>query len=414
REREQMLALEQHLREQAETANRLKDEFLSVVSHELRTPLHSMLGWARLLSGGGLGADQSRQAIETIARNAATQKQIIDDLLDVSRIITGKMRLNAREVVLPEVIRAAIETMRHAAEAKNIQLQIDEPAPAKPAPDGDPPAAIRVTGDFDRLQQVFWNLLSNAIKFTPAGGRVKVMTAHVNAQIEILISDTGKGIRPEFLPYVFDRFRQQDSTTKRQDGGLGLGLAIARQLVELHGGTVRAESAGEGKGATFVVTLPLYESAAVSLPLPALRADNSGPRPIENRLERRIMGSRILVVDDEPDACDLIRVILECGGAEVRMAHSAAIGYQSLDEWKPDVMVVDIGMPHEDGYDFIRRVRKRGIEQGGLIPAVALTAYSRTEDRVQSLAAGFQLHVAKPVEPEELLAIVATLIGREI
>ena len=416
REREQMLRREQRLREQAETANRLKDEFLTVVSHELRTPLHSILGWSKLLCGGRLSGDQSRQAIETIARNADIQKQIIDDLLDVSRIITGKMRLNVSEVSLPNVIHAAIETIRHAAEAKNIQLQIEGNGVMKQSTAGAPQPTLKMMGDFDRLQQVIWNLLSNAIKFTPSGGQVRVAITHLNSQVEILVSDTGKGIKPEFLPYVFDRFRQEDATTQRKEGGLGLGLAIVRQLIELHGGTVRAESGGEGKGATFVATLPLRESGAAVSDAVASPADMDHDEHedlIGHHTAGRMRGVRILVVDDEQDALELIRIILRGDGAEVRTAQSAADGRQLLDQWRPDVLIVDIGMPQEDGYDFIRQVRGRGIERGSMLPAIALTAYARAEDRVRALSAGYQMHLVKPVEPEELITVITSLIGRK-
>jgi CheY-like chemotaxis protein/anti-sigma regulatory factor (Ser/Thr protein kinase) len=267
-------------------------------------------------------------------------------------------------------------------------------------------------GDFDRLQQIIWNLLSNAIKFTPAGGQVSVRTVQVGSQVEIQISDSGRGIKPEFLPFVFDRFRQEDATTRRQDGGLGLGLAIVRQLVELHGGTARVESEGEGRGATFVITLPLREFVAVAAGVVRQQASRSGAASTGNDLSGRISGVRILVVDDDSDALALIQVILEGGGAEVRTVHSAAECYSLLGRWKPDVMFVDIGMPNEDGYDLIRRLRALSAQDGGLLPAVALTAYSCSEDRIRALASGYQMHVAKPVEPEELLTIVATLTGR--
>jgi signal transduction histidine kinase len=397
-EREKLLRQEEAARASAEAANRLKDEFLAIVSHELRTPLNSIYGWAELLCSGQLSVEQTRQAVEAIARNAKVQKQIIEDLLDVSRIITGKLRLNAQEVALPDVIRATIETIRHAAEAKNIHLLVAEDIGAE--------QDTKVTGDFDRLQQVVWNLLSNAIKFTPPGGHVWLTLTRLGSSAQIIVRDTGKGIKPEFLPYVFDRFRQEDASPSRQQGGLGLGLAIVRQLVELHHGTVQVKSPGEGRGASFTVTLPLRETSFIP-PGPASGTSAlSGPSAVE------ITGVRVLAVEDEPDACELIRLILESSGAEVRTARSAAEGYAVLDEWKPDLILADIGMPHEDGYDFIRRVRAREVERGGLIPAVALTAYSRTEDRVQALAAGYQMHVVKPVEPQDLLLVVASLTGR--
>lgn len=393
-ERERMLMREQTLRIKAEEASRLKDEFLAVVSHELKTPLNAIYGWAEMLRGGLLSAAQGQQAIETVARNAKAQGQIIDDLLDVSRIITGKMRLNTKSLSLANVIEAAVETVRHAAEAKKIRLEVTTDPELGP-----------VMGDVDRLQQIVWNLLSNAIKFTPKGGLVLIKTIQVGSQVEINISDNGQGIKPNFLPYVFDRFRQEDATTKRQHGGLGLGLAIVRQLVELHGGTVHVESAGEGQGATFTISLPVPGKNSGALHRVDRLNGKSVAPALSETLAGIISGIRVLLVDDELDTLVLTALILERGGAEVRTADNAAEGYLLFSEWKPDVIVSDIGMAHEDGYDFLRRVR----EQDKIVPAVALTAYTRTEDRIHAFSAGFQMHVSKPVEPKELLTVVASL-----
>ena len=424
-EREHLLAEEQKARAQAEAATHAKDEFLAVVTHELKTPLNSINGWAELLRGGKLSDDDARRAIDIIVRNAKVQKQLIDDLLDISRIIAGKMRLNVSDISLPEVLRAAAETVQHAAAAKHIQLRVSVeerqgeeetgrkgegagfspflPVPSSPRP---PAPRFHVQGDFDRLQQVVWNLLANAIKFTPEHGRVEVMLRQRELKAEIVVRDTGKGIKPEFLPFVFDRFRQENAAKSRTEGGLGLGLAIVRQLVELHGGSVCAESAGTGQGAIFTVALPLCnEERSTEKEQAPQTANNDGGAG-------RIAGVRVLAVDDEPETRLLLRVILEGDGAEVKTTGSAADANALLDEWKPDVIVADIGLPDVDGYEFIQQVRKRSRELGGLLPAVALTAYSRTEDRVQALAAGYQAYVAKPVEPEDLLMIVASLTGR--
>lgn len=393
-ERERLLAREQKLRLKAEEASRLKDEFLAVVSHELKTPLNAINGWAELLRGGSLSGEQVQQAIETVARNAKAQRQIIDDLLDMSRIITGKMHLDIKSLSLTQVIQAAIETVRHAAEIKKIQLEV--------VPD---PTLEMVLGDFDRLQQVVWNLLSNAIKFTPKGGLVLIKTFRSDSQVELSVSDSGQGIKPGFLPYVFDRFRQEDGTTRRQHGGLGLGLAIVRQLVELHGGSVQVESPGEGQGATFRVLLPVRGKNSGTLTQKGPNRDRNAQQLLANGLAGSISGIRILLVDDELDTLVLTKLILEKGGAEVQTADSASEGFRLFTECRPDVIVSDIGMAREDGYDFLRHVR----ELDKIVPAVALTAYARTEDRIQAFSAGFQMHVSKPVEPEELLAVVASL-----
>jgi PAS domain S-box-containing protein len=400
-ERERLLRREQGAREEAERANRLKDEFLATLSHELRTPLTAILGWSRMLQTNGFDEAAARRALETIERNARTQTQLIDDLLDVSRIITGKLRLDVRAVDLPAVVTAGTETLRPAAEAKDIRLQILLDPHAGP-----------ISGDPDRLQQVVWNLVSNAIKFTPKGGRVQVRLERAGSHVEITVSDTGQGIPQEFLPHVFDRFRQVDQTTTRTHGGLGLGLAIVRQLVELHGGTVHVESRGEGKGATFTVSLPL-------LPVRAERRAAEAEQRVHPKAHTgavvcppELNDLRVLVVDDEPDTRELLSAVLTNCGARVTQAGSAAEALEQLGRERFDVLVSDIGMPGEDGYSFIRRVRALTPERGGRTPAAALTAYAREEDRIRSLMAGYQMHVPKPVGPNELAAVVANLAGR--
>ena len=398
-EREQLLAKEQAARAEAEAANRMKDEFLATLSHELRTPLNAMVGWTQLLRTRKFDEKTTVRALETIDRNTKSLAQLIEDVLDVSRIITGKLRLNVRPVELVPVIEAAIETVLPAAEAKNIRIEsiLDS-------------SVGSVLGDANRLQQVVWNLLSNAVKFTPKGGRVEMRLEAINSRVQIRVSDTGQGINPDFLPYVFERFRQADSTTTRSYGGLGLGLAIVRHLVELHGGTVDAESPGLGLGATFIVNLPLR----------AVRVEVSEPQQVQPTAAGEVPtisgssldGLRVLVVDDEADARDLLTTVLRQYGAEVTAVATASEALEALKQLKPNVLVSDIGMPEEDGYALIRKVRALDAEQGGRIPAVALTAYARAEDRKQALLAGFQLHVPKPVDPTELAVVVANLTGR--
>ena len=401
--RQETTRREQKLRAEAESANRLKDEFLATLSHELRSPLNAMLGWTTLLRSRKFDEATVNRALETIERNARTQAQLVEDLLDVSRIIRGQLRLNVRAVELIPVIEAALDVVRPAAEAKDVRLQ--------PVLD---PAAGPVSGDSDRLQQIIWNLLTNAVKFTPRGGRVQIRTERINSHVEIIVTDTGQGISAEFLPYVFDRFRQADNSITRSYSGLGLGLAIVRHLVELHGGAVHADSLGEGQGATFTVKLPLM----------AIATKNSKPERVHPAVgsgialdySPRLDSLRILVVDDEADTRELLVCILqECGAAVVAVASadeaiSALINQPSASRF--DVLVSDIGMPDEDGYALLRRVRMLGSEQGGQIPAVALTAYVRTEDRRAALLAGFQLHLAKPVDPAELIAAITNLAGR--
>lgn len=392
----------QRARHDAEAANRLKDDFLANVSHELRTPLTAIFGWTRMLRAGRLDATGVGHALETIERNARAQEQIIEDILDVSRIITGKIRLEASPIEIAPVIEAAADTLRPTAEARSVRLQtILDTGPHL------------VFGDAGRLQQIFWNLLSNAIKFTPRDGRVQVTLSRVNSHLEIKVNDTGQGIKPEFLAYVFERFRQADSSTTRGFGGLGLGLSIVRHLTELHGGTVTAESPGEGMGATFTVKLPLAVMRDGFLPPDPdshPRFNTLPSRKVSVEFTEDVSGVRVLVVDDESDARDLLSAILQQSGAEVRVADSTAQGIMILKQWRPDILVSDIGMPQQDGYVLIREVRALPADQGGATPAIALTAFARSEDRMKALRAGFQTHLAKPVEPIELVVTIAGLM----
>ena len=402
RTKDELLMREQIIRAEAEGANRAKDEFLSILSHELRTPLNAILGWSAMLRQRTLSQDKVLQALETIERNAKSQAQLIEDILDISRIITGKLRLQVRPVNLVPVIESAIESVRLAAEAKSIRLQsrIDSQAGL-------------LLGDANRLQQVVWNLLSNALKFTPKEGRVEIRLEGVNSHAEITVSDTGLGISSDFLPFVFDRFRQHDSTTTRSYGGLGLGLAIVRQLVELHGGTVTVVSPGIGQGTTFTVTLP---AMIISQP-------PSDPEPLNSIVETKprveaspsLEGLQILVVDDEADALELLSTILQNNGAEVIAVASvkqALTIIETATDRSPHVLVSDIGMPDEDGYSLIRKLRQLEAQRGGKLPAIALTAYAASDDRRQALLAGFQVHLTKPVDAAELVAVVASLTGR--
>jgi PAS domain S-box-containing protein len=398
-ERALLLASEQEARAEAEALNRTKDEFLATLSHELRTPLNAIFGWARMLQSGSVSGATTQRAVEAIVRNASAQVQLIDDLLDVSRIITGNMRLDLRPVDVKGVIEGALDAVRPAAANKGIRLEIILD-----------PAASTVTGDPDRLRQVVWNLLSNAVKFTPRHGRIQVRLERVNSRIEIVISDTGQGIPLDVLPYVFDRFRQGDGSITRRHGGLGLGLALVRHLVELHGGTVTGHSLGEGQGATFVVTLPvpmLNLSAAQDRRHPTATHDSSPPVAVLTSLR----GVRVLLVDDDPDSLEITNVILTAAGAEARVCSSAAAARSILEEWDPHVLISDIEMPDEDGYTFLRRMRSSKPARAKT-PAIALTAYGRAEDRVRALAAGFTFHLAKPVDPAELSQVIASLADR--
>ncbi|HEY2827971.1 MAG TPA: ATP-binding protein [Pirellulales bacterium] len=399
-EKTQLLANERAMRSAAEHANRMKDEFLSNLSHELRTPLNAILGWAQLLRRGMNDPHDVSEGLETIERNARMQTQLIEDLLDMSRIISGNIRIDIQRVAPVSFIEAAIRTVQPAADAKGVRIEqmLD-------------PLAGPVSGDPARLQQIMWNLLSNAVKFTPKAGKVQVVLERVNSHLEITVADTGQGIAPEFLPYVFDRFRQADATTTRKHGGLGLGLAIVKQLVELHGGSVRVKSAGEGQGSSFIVHLPLTVIHGPANQENRVHPRTSSPEapPIQ---PIRLDGIKVLVVDDQPDAQELIRRVLEGCGAKVITCSSAAEALQILESERPAVLLSDIGMPDMDGYEFLRKVRALGPDRGGQVPAVALTAFARSEDRTKALLSGFMVHVIKPVEPTELAATIAAVAGR--
>jgi signal transduction histidine kinase/ActR/RegA family two-component response regulator len=386
------------LYQEAEQANRIKDEFLATLSHELRTPMNAIVGWTSLLAAGDLDAPTTARAVASIDRNAKAQVRLIEDILDVSRIVSGKLRLKVQPVDLPAVAEAAVDALRHAAEARGVRLQMVLDSGAGP-----------VFGDPDRLQQVVWNLLSNAIKFTPRGGRVFVQLWKPNSHVELVVRDTGLGIKPEFLPHVFERFRQADSSSTRAHGGLGLGLAIVRHLVELHGGTVEAISDGEGKGATFSVKLPLGPVRVEEEDVEPSAAPASGRTARE---ADDLAGVRVLVVEDDQESRELLESMLGRLGAEVEAAASADEAMDSLQRRTPDVLISDIEMPGENGYSLIRRIRSLPRERGGAVPAAALTAYARTEDRVAALTAGFQLHLSKPVASAELAAVVASLARR--
>jgi len=396
-ERAQLLVREQAARAEAELANRTKDEFLATLSHELRTPLSAILGWSHILKNNKLSKADLARGLETIERNARVQSQLIDDLLDVSRIISGKIRIEPRAVDLAVVIEAAIDSVRPTFDAKEIQFETDVEA-----------RDCKVLGDANRLQQIFWNLFSNAVKFTPERGKVRVQVREQDFGVKVSVIDTGVGITPEFLPYIFDRFSQADGSTTRVHGGLGLGLAIVRHLVELHHGSVEVESEGEDRGTTFTVTLPIAAST---------RAVN-GELPTESNVlppnsAKIFDGVRILVVDDEADSRDLISTLLTRCGSEVRCSESAAEAIRAFAEWSPDLLLSDIGMPNEDGYSLIKKVRKLRSKRAKQIPAIALTAYATDEDRSLALAAGFQVHLAKPVEPKSLLTSIAAALGSE-
>jgi signal transduction histidine kinase/ActR/RegA family two-component response regulator len=390
---EEALQREQKARQESETASYLKDEFLMTVSHELRTPLTAIYGWIRMLANGAVRPEQRQRALEAVERNARAQTRLIDDLLDVSRAITGKLRIDARPVNLEEVVGSAVETLKPALDAKAIRLEQHVDAGIGP-----------VSADADRLQQVVWNLLSNAIKFTPENGTVSLKVHRHGSAIEILVTDSGIGIAPEFLPYAFDRFRQADSGTRRRYGGLGLGLAIVRHIAELHGGTVTADSAGEGQGATFSIVLPLRTArpAATVEQLP----ESAGKIAVSNG---SLDGTRVLVVDDESDARDLFTSILEAAGAEVSAAASATEALASMTNTNIHVLLSDIEMPGEDGYELLRQIRADARIDPGLI-AVAVTAHARAEDRRRALDAGFAAHLAKPIEPEDLVATIASIV----
>jgi PAS domain S-box-containing protein len=398
--RSRLLSSEKLARNEAERANRLKDEFLATISHELRNPLNAILGWAHMLRLGKLTPPNAERAVETIYRNARSQAQLVSDLLDVSRIISGKLRLDVRTVDLISIVTAALDSIRPAAEAKEIRVQtvLD-------------PATGPISGDSDRLQQIVWNLLTNAVKFTPTGGRIQVKVHRLDSHVEIVVSDTGVGINKEFLPYVFDRFRQADASTTRVHGGLGLGLSIVHQLVDLHGGSVSVNSEGEGQGATFTILLPFVGAAndqkEVEAASPVQTDEVVGLEGLPS-----LEGLTVLVVDDEADTRELIREVLKECGSEVILSHSAAEALEAIEKYKPDILISDLGMPDEDGYSLITKIRALPPERGGHIPAAALTAYARAEDRMRVLRSGFQFHLPKPVDSAELVTVVASLAGR--
>jgi signal transduction histidine kinase/ActR/RegA family two-component response regulator len=399
-ERERLLESERAARTESERAGRLKDEFLATLSHELRTPLNAILGWAQLLRARAHDPKEIAQGLQTIERNARAQAQIVEDLLEMSRIISGKLRLDVQRIDLRPVIDTAVQSVKPAAEAKNIQLLTTIDHRTQP-----------IVGDPARLQQILWNLLSNAIKFTPRDGRVDVVLARIDSHAELTVRDTGQGIRREFLPFLFDRFRQADASTTRQHRGMGLGLSIVKSLVEMHGGTITAYSEGEGHGATFTISLPLSPTPVLEPP----DEDRRGATTfmLTPTLEvPRLTGVRVLIVDDEPDARDLLKRILSEFEAEVETVSSASEALPLVERVHPDVLVSDIGMPEVDGYEFIRAVRLLPADDGGQTPALALTAFARSEDRQRALLAGYQAHVAKPIEPSELITTIASLAGK--
>jgi PAS domain S-box-containing protein len=398
----ELLVNEKAARTEAEAANRAKDEFLATISHEIRTPLNAILGWLQILRAGRVDNDYSTHVLDSIERNAKAQAKLIEDILDASRIVTGKLRLDVGSVDLASIIEAAVDTVRPAANAKSIRLEMMLD-----------PLAERVSGDPNRLQQVIWNLLFNAIKFTPVGGRVTVRLQGTESAVEVIVDDTGEGISAEFLPHVFDRFRQADSTSARKHGGLGLGLAIVRNLVELHGGTVSVNSEGEGHGASFTVRLPLGGVHSPEEPIvqETIRAAESEAIAIESDTTPRLDDVRVLIVDNDSDAREILDLMLSQCGAKVTTATTAREALEVLQEAKQDVLVSDIGMPGEDGYWLIKKVRALDQESEKGIPAVALTGYAGPEERLRLLSAGYQVHVAKPVELNELAIVIANLAG---
>lgn len=401
-ERAQLLVREQAAREDAEQANRTKDEFLATLSHELRTPLTAILGWSHLVRTGSLDKSQLNRAIETIERNARSQSQLIDDLLDVSRIITGKLQLEPTQIDVSAVVESAIDAARPSFEAKNIRFKTSMAS-----------KGCVVAGDANRLQQIFWNLFSNAIKFTPEGGSVRVEVKEKKQHVWVAVSDSGSGITAEFLPYIFDRFRQADGSTTRMHGGLGLGLSIVKHLVQLHGGNVEVKSDGKDKGSTFIVTLPLVSSSASLTPEDTAAVETNGNGVAPGFL-KILKGLRVLVVDDEADSRDLVSAILTRCGSDVNCCESAAEGMKAFKTWKPDLLVSDIGMPVEDGYSLITKLRKLKTKRAKEMPAIALTAYATKEDQARTLSSGFQIHVAKPIDPEKLITSIARAMGSKV
>ncbi|HQU86086.1 MAG TPA: ATP-binding protein, partial [Pyrinomonadaceae bacterium] len=395
--REKLLANEKEARRDAETANRMRDEFLATVSHELRNPLNAMLGWARLLQKNQLDEINSQKAVDAIVRNAEAQNRLIEDLLDVSRIVAGKLRLDIATIQPKDFVEAAINTVKPAAEAKDIKIRtfIDDDL-------------NKISGDTNRLQQVVWNLLSNAIKFTPKHGEVNLSVQSLDSMIEIRVKDNGIGITPDFLPHVFDRFRQGDSSTVKKFSGLGLGLAIVRHITEMHGGIVEVFSEGDGKGATFTVKLPIAAITVQTEQVESNKGIESDSFVKEPSID--LNGLFILTVDDEPDTCQLLEQVLTHYGANVKSTNSASEALSEFMLNTPDILISDIGMPEEDGYSLIQKIR--AIPDAKKMPAIALTAFARPQDRMKALAAGFQTHVSKPVEPDELATVIASLTGR--
>jgi PAS domain S-box-containing protein len=396
-EREAAFEREHAARRQAEEATRLKDEFLANLSHELRTPMNAIIGWTHLLRSGRLQESQLQRALESIDRGARSQAKLIEDLLDVSRIVSGKLNLNMQPVDLVAVVDATLESQRPAAQTKGLTLER-----------GSAPGDTVVHGDTVRLQQVFLNILTNAVKFTPTGGRIEVTIKRTDTDAQVSVKDSGEGIAPAFLPYVFDRFRQADGTSTRTHMGLGLGLAIVKHVVEMHGGTARVASPGEGQGSTFTVTIPL-----------ATNIDGTPRKPLAERMPGSYgpaggLGIRVLIVEDDQETRDILAAILERGGFSYRVATRASEALSVLDDWQPDVIVSDIGMPDMDGYEFARQLRARPPQLGGQIPALALTAYARAADRDQALDAGYQAHVAKPVDPLDLVRAITELTARPV
>ena len=393
-EKQRLLEKERIAKNEVERASQLKDEFLATLSHELRTPLNAILGWSQLILGGSMKEDDVRRGLETIERNARAQNKLIEDLLEMSSIISGKVRLDMQQLDVASLVDTAVESVRPTAQAKGVALQKNVA-----------PHIGTITGDPNRLQQVFWNLLSNSIKFTPKGGKIAILVGWSGPMLEIRINDSGLGISPEFLPYVFDRFRQGDASLTRQYGGLGLGLAIVKQLVELHGGTVRAESLGLNKGSSFIVNLPLViKEDAKKDPIP-------GWKELGGHQKNELSGKKILVIDDEADARELVSRILSYCKASVITAATAREGLELLKREKPDVIVSDVSMPDKDGYEFIREVRQLSAENGGNIPAVALTAFARAEDMTKAISAGYQKHLCKPVDSHELITVIDKLVS---
>jgi len=398
-QRERLLDSERAARSEAEKANRVKDDFLATLSHELRTPLQAIVGWSALLKEGGLNREEETRAVETIERNARIQTQIIEDLLDMSRILSGKTRLDIRDLDAANLVEQSIKTVTPSAEARGIVIE------------RDCEAGIPLRGDATRLQQVIWNLLSNAIKFTPEGGRVGVSAGRRGNEVVIEVSDTGQGIADEFLPHLFERFRQEDPSTTRHHGGLGIGLAIVKNLIELHGGSIAARSKGAGKGSTFTVTLPLGRTGQAP---PLSPADAPGTRTggLPAKANGHLEGVRVLLVDDGDDTRTVVGRILERSGAEVIPAGSGEEALRLYEEREPTVLVSDIAMPRMDGYELIQAIRKISKAGSRALPAVALSAFGRPEDRTRALSAGYQVHVSKPVDPDELVRVIAGLIGR--